>query len=476
MMEDSGEVNSREISLAERNRENLSLYSGDEEMVELNRIAERAGFEVTIIPIVENGVGLGYAVFADDETAQRGIVAEAPWVSVDADDTQIKYSINKKLCWRELKENLGISSNIIQKCDKLARFEFFKDHGEVYEPELDMRLLTRAREMMGNEVPEEEIIEELEEYLQDLLDEYSSMKELKEGVEVNEQVGEIFGRTRFEVELYPDTEEVLRTMRERGGATYANVFTLTYGDGPFQFEKTLPMLKEGLVQGIFLTKAKKGPFIRQLIKQNPFKELALSYRFKKDEGQGVKPAEWMIPMIVMDDDPNQVESINNIAKEMEIPILAVFRQRSADHKRFEFETPQGEQVVELGRDENNMLTESVAALQEHLYAVAIEKVIVWNFEKWLEKLESEAMERAISTGEDVEAVIKANPRATVVDFFRDNLERVGELIEAAAMYEGGLRIIPEDVIAVKERVIVGAIELMRERYGEKIDLKGDEKG
>ena len=65
---------------------------------------------------------------------------------VDFADTAAQTTSYKKdRCWPAV-EAIGVSAGLVQFCDKISRVNF-GEAGVIYEPELEMRLLTRAIEI-----------------------------------------------------------------------------------------------------------------------------------------------------------------------------------------------------------------------------------------------------------------------------------------------------------------------------------------
>jgi hypothetical protein len=67
--------------------DNLSLYPPESELTLLNNIAEKRNMPVSIIPVIRDGQSLGYVIVPLDQSRQRQIVAEAPMIFTDFDDT-----------------------------------------------------------------------------------------------------------------------------------------------------------------------------------------------------------------------------------------------------------------------------------------------------------------------------------------------------------------------------------------------------
>jgi hypothetical protein len=434
--------------------DNLSLYPPESELTLLNNIAEKRNMPVSIIPVIRDGQSLGYVIVPLDQSRQRQIVAEAPMIFTDFDDTAAQTSSEKKRCW-QLLEAEGIPAEVIAKSDKLARIAFGHKSGEIYEPELDMRLLTYAKNQLAAGISIEHVLESLKLKTTEYLDQIQAKQTIDEIEPIDESIRAIFDQTRYAVELYPDTVDLLTALRDEHDVK-SNVFVSTYGDPAFQFEKTVGLLHENTVQAVMLIKTNKGDFFDALFEQNPLKTLDLSYWDENDVGKGIDLKAYANPVIVMDDDPNQVASLNKMAIEKGLPMVALWRQRSEEHKRGAIATPEGEYVWELARDAEGRITESVLDLRNRAFSLAIEQMIVGNFARWLNQIK---LQEAVAIGIDRSASISENPRATVIDFFRDNLNEAGKHIQAVAEYRFGQA--DEDSLKkVKESVIRKAITLI----------------
>jgi hypothetical protein len=379
-------------SLGEAQAENLSLYSAQEEIAQLEAIAAVCNFPVAIVPIGEDDHNLGYMIvpkYAGDRNPRRPIIIEAAIDFLDYDDTLAQTSKKKHECWSEL-EKLGISMSIVKHCDKMARLTFQAGQGSIYEPELDMRLLTHALSHL--DLDESELKQEINNYLQQILSSRGSANEIFKTIPVDIAVRDIFNRTRFTVEPYPDTDEILRSLQgefNEDNSMISNVFVLTYGDPLYQFAKALPLLKDGAVQAIFLTKARKGPFLKQLFKQDPFKHSTqidahhpVWHMNTHTLNRGFDP-EGEFPIALTDDDPEQVASVDELANELGF-MIAARRLLSPDQKRAGSPTPVGQRVIELHRDANLCITEDMKKIQVELYAQAIFAFLVRRFAEWVD--------------------------------------------------------------------------------------------
>lgn len=131
------------------------------------------------------------------------------------------------------------------------------------------------------------------------------------------------------------------------------MFVLTYGDPAFQLKKTIHLLKKGSVQGIFLTKAKKGPFLEALIERNPFQDGGITYTEHSESRDGIQPARDQSAIVVIDDDPHQVASLEEIRSKLQLFSLATLRASHTEHKRFAVQTPTGEQVGEMNLESSS---------------------------------------------------------------------------------------------------------------------------
>jgi hypothetical protein len=364
-----------------------------------------------------------------------------------------------------LLEAEGIPAEVIAKSDKLARIAFGHKSGEIYEPELDMRLLTYAKNQLAAGISIEHVLESLKLKTTEYLDQFQAKQTFDETEPIDERIRTIFDQTRYAVELYPDTVDVLTALRDEHGVK-SNVFVSTYGDPAFQFEKTVGLLQENTVQAVMLIKTNKGDFFDALFEQNPLKTLDLSYWDENDIGKGIDLRAYANPVIVMDDDPNQVASLNQMAIEKGLPMVALWRQRADEHKRGAIETPEGEYVWELARDAEGKISESVLDLRNRAFSLAIEQMIVGNFVRWLNQIRLTITQEAVATGIDRSASISKDPRATVIDFFRDNLNDAGKYMQAVAEYRFGHA--DEDSLKeVKESVIRKSITLITDQSPQK---------
>jgi hypothetical protein len=397
------------LSLKYRNAENRSIYSPHEELAGMYRIAERNSVSCTILPIGSPDRPLGYAIVPADPNQQRNIVAEAPLDLFDCDDTILQTTADKGACWSQL-EDLGLPKQIVLLCDKMARFTFNEKDGEIYQPEIDMRLLSYALEHADD--PPAALEQSLITYLDGLLNTSGSATELFDKTPPDPRVLEIFKQLRFEVRSYPDTDEVLHSLHtDEQGLVFANVIPLTYGDTLFQFEKTVKLVKAGLVPMILLTKSKKGPFLKQFFTDNVFKHFNITYQYPEEtQGKGIVVTEYRQPIALNDDDPSQVASVNALAQELGIPIEAR-RFISPDQKRAGIPTPQGERVVELKRDADLRLQTDMVAVQAGTFEHAIETFLLAAYQQWLDEL-------ITIHGE---STVGQHPARTIaVDFIRDN--------------------------------------------------------
>lgn len=160
-------------SLSEAHTDNLSLYSPEEELGQLQLVAEKCGFPIKIIEIKDEQHGLGYAVFPHNAEQQAQIIAGAPWIVMDFDDTIGRSSMTKVRAREKLISQLGLDEDIIKFCDKIARCSFSDQHGAQYYAELEMRLLTFAHEKKLDNSTESK--QRIEGYLQFLLTQHHSV-------------------------------------------------------------------------------------------------------------------------------------------------------------------------------------------------------------------------------------------------------------------------------------------------------------
>lgn len=392
-----------------RNKENLSLYTPEEEIAGLNEIAERLDFPIVIVPIRDKDANLGYMVVpkyphykkSRSDRRIRPIFMDAPTEFIDFDDTQAKTSLKKQECWLKL-EKLGVPISIVKFCDKLARVTFKEEHGEIYMPQIDMILLEFA--MQHSNLPEEDLKVKLKERLKTILKSKETATKTFESIDVRQEIKDIFNETRFNVELYPDTIDILfqlqgeypehkdYTVENPGNYRdpVCNVWALTYGEVLFQLEKVLPLLKTGAVSAIFLTKAKKGPFLEQVFAQDVFraKEMheahgGLAFNAIHNLSKPFNP-EGMYPIALMDDDPSQVESVNKLSKILGW-IIQARRIWSPEHKRGKDPTPRDKNVIEVPRDEDFYIQADMKKIQQRLFAEGIINHLINRFTYWIKR-------------------------------------------------------------------------------------------
>jgi len=438
--------------LSRRHAENLSLYSATEEEAGLEAIAAKLNLECHIIPLGDAENPIGYLMVSKDPKKIATIVAEAPLNFIDYDDTLAQYSNGKKKCWSQL-EKMGFPSSVIKACDRLSRLTFDPNEGEIYSPQLDMRFLTHAQNVNGNET---DMLKAVENYAAEVMASPESATGLFTRVAPDEHIEAIFRETRFNVELYPGTMSLLHDLHQNGSdLVRSNVIPLTYGDVLFQAEKSLSLLKSEDISAIVLTKAKKGKALRHFFEQNPLKSLPITYRYPESQGLGIDVARFHQPVAVTDDDPGQVETVQQLSRELGFPIEAR-RVISPDQKRAGLPTPQEGSVVELKRDAELNLETDVVAVQAAMFESALINYTGFAFSHWLEDV--------ISLN-GFEAVQAANPRAIAHDFLRE-FSTARDLLASAGIYhqekvkDAGRY---ESLLAVKEAYLTLTHQLITQK-------------
>lgn len=301
---------------------------------ELKRLKEIVGpLDVEIIDLGE----YGYVIHNNHNI----ITAESPWILVDFDDTGAKTSEDKKTCKNRLLD-LGISEDIIKYCDKKSRVDF-GERGVIYEPILDKIFLTIA---LGNTNSEEETKALIDDARVKLL----NSKKFSD-YPINDGIDLIYRQTRYTSTLYPDTKDTLITLNDYPSGMANNLAIFTYGDPEFQLSKTLPLLKETHeINQIWLTKSKKGDFLKELINKNVFKDLPIHYHYPetdRDVGIPFADPKWQTKLLLFDDDPNQVKNFNKIADELGLLGLGTVRVRREGVKRSEKETEPHNRTMEV---------------------------------------------------------------------------------------------------------------------------------
>lgn len=407
------------LPLQDRNAANLSLYSPREERAALEKISKKAEFSLQIIPlgVDTNGNNLGYLVVPENKDMQKRMIAAAPWNLIDFDDTQGPTTLYKEKCWEQI-EGLGVPMPVIRICDKLARVTFNEEDGEQYQAELDMRLLTYAQEHPIEDT--HEMQRQLERYRDEILGSPEDATTVFEEHMVNPAINDIFHKTRFAVDPYPDTKEVLTHLRGEENNIRANQLTLTYGEPTFQLGKVLWALQNGLTQGVILTKAKKGPTLETLFEQNPWKDLDITYTDARQEGQGIDPRIHQIVIAVSDDDPGQVASVDALANKLGI-MMEVRRIISPEQKRAGSPTPPGERVIEMRRGGNMRLMGDMVRVQASLFEAAIKKHLLHIFAEWLpEAIDLQGKQIARQTYTEKEG-LDHYANGAISDFMRDHL-------------------------------------------------------
>lgn len=302
------------------------------------------------------------------------VVAEAPWIAFDFDDTAAQTVQDKERCWAKLEE-MGFDKSVIDLCDKESRI-YIGDTEKTYEPELDIRLLSVASKFRNAE-GRISLSEELRIAFQQAKEQMLA----KDGiatVDPDEGIEELFHQTRFRSTLYDDAIDSLRMLRGEGDRP-RNIAILTYGDPSFQAEKVMPLIREGVINQVWLTKVRKGPFFEKLVTQNPFKDIPLQYTYDETpRGNGIQFKDWCIGVTLFDDDPSQVKSFNSVAQKAGISGLGVMRVRRPGVKRAEKDTDVGRMVGEIKQHESETFLDPAIfrAAQAELEVRQVEDYVV----------------------------------------------------------------------------------------------------
>lgn len=293
-------------------------YSNEVELQKLREILKGRNVEIILLGQA------GYII----HNPQREIIAEAPWILLDFDDTAARTTADKKECWQQLEE-MGIPQEVIKYCDKISRIDFSRT-GFLYQPQLEMRLITLALNYFRTGKKD---IGELKKILTKARNVLVLQKKLGE-YGIDPTVNSIYQQTRYTSTLYEDTIATITSLR---GETERpnNIAILTYGDPIFQLTK---VVRTGLLEHInqiWLTRVRKGDYFQTLLSVNPFKNLSLKYTYKETPRNiGIDFKNWQIMVVLFDDDPKQVKSFNRIAQEEGIAGLGVIRVRRRGTKRF----------------------------------------------------------------------------------------------------------------------------------------------
>lgn len=261
----------------------------------------------------------------------------------------------------------------VKLCDRLSRVDFGLD-GEIYEPELEQRLVTLVLATIQTGGQDEGVLQ------QRLAEARSSMVlgRALASYPIDPRVRELYQRTRYTSTLYPDTVGTLH--RLRGGTQRpTNMAILTYGDPVFQLAKTARLLatQEGGINQIWLTRVRKGDFFRNLLQVNPFRLLPLKYVYPEtDRGAGINFQDWRIMVTLFDDDPRQVESFNSIAAKEKIAGLGVVRVRRAGVKRSDKPILVGHRAAEVIPSDTLLDTDIFQGAIDELSARLIEDFLI----------------------------------------------------------------------------------------------------
>jgi hypothetical protein len=334
---------------------------------ELQHLKELVGTQdVTILPLKN----VGYIVHNN----KLPLIAEAPWVLMDFDDTGAQTTKDKAECKRRLEIN-GFDSEVIQYCDKRSRV-YLGDEEQTYEPELEMRLFAAAGTLKkdGKVFLTPEVKETIEKTRKELLE-----KKNLEKFQVPSEIQDIYDSTRFTSTLYPDTIDTLKKLRSVNPQLPfpANIGILTYGDPSFQLAKTQQLLKAGVINDILVTRVQKGNYFEELVNENPFKKLSLQYKFPETpRGVGIQFKDWSVMIELFDDDPSQVKNFNGITKKLGLTALGVTRVRRQGIKRAEKDIDTGRFVTEIHTEDSYLDTNLYVAAHAEFQNRVIEDNIV----------------------------------------------------------------------------------------------------
>ncbi|PIY80463.1 MAG: hypothetical protein COY80_02790 [Candidatus Pacebacteria bacterium CG_4_10_14_0_8_um_filter_42_14] len=300
------------------------------------------------------------------------IVAEAPWVLFDFDDTAARTTYDKtERCWASLEE-MGLPEDLVKFCDKICRVDF-GEAGKLYQPELEMRLVTLALQLKIEGQDQETI----ESRLGNAITEMIRTKNLSDFV-VLDEIRDLYKKTRYTSTLYPDTLGTLKRLHNPGKRPI-NIAFLTHGDPYFQLSKTITLMDQSPeVSAIFLTKTKKGKFFSELVELNPFKDVPIRYSYDETErDEGILFQKWQVMVTLCDDDPNQIESINKCAQDLGMAGLGAVRVRRSGAKRAD--TPLSvipEGSAEIITSDTLMDTDIFEAAFKELQTRILEKFVI----------------------------------------------------------------------------------------------------
>ncbi len=337
--------------------------------LEIQKLKETLkGTEARVIPIGDSG----YIIQIDTQK----IIAEAPWILTDYDDTGAKTSEDKRECKRRLGE-IGVLPDVIKYCDTEARVNF-GEKGKIYEPELDKRFLTIALTEIKNGNLDLNVIQEK---IDSAREQMLSSKDIQ-SFDVDVDIENIYKETRYTSTLYPDTISTLKSIKAIGGVADANLAVFTYGDPQFQLEKVLPLIQGELVNQVWLTKTQKGMFLEDLVKEGPFKDIEMDYAYPETpRGVGIDFAKWNIHVILFDDDPKQIANFNQSSTKLELENLSVFRVRRNNVKTTSTETIPQTSVGEIQMSDTILDTGLFTEALVEIYVRTVEKQVVENIKR-----------------------------------------------------------------------------------------------
>lgn len=321
---------------------------------EIQKISEAlAGIEATIVPIGD----MGYMILKSDWDTT---VPATPCIIFDYDDTIVQTS-------HHTADNLlpgmiepGISSQSAKTIMKLSTVDF-GSAGKRYQPELAMRLASRAINLLEANAAiqiqnQDEYIEIELSKLRDEMIKYGDLSQYP----VDNRFAELFDPIQNPLPFYPGMDGIFERLLARIEALGkpARQAIMTYGDPLLQARKVRSVLTQSPIGAVFLTKVNKGYFLRKLVRGNYLNSINEK-----------------TPLIIVDDSPTQLESIagevadDGRLKESGNPVRLV-RARFFGAKKSErpVKLPRGSVIAEIADEAAGaeLLEEAVLGLLEEL--------------------------------------------------------------------------------------------------------------
>lgn len=323
----------------------------DEEIQKISEALE--GIEASIVPTGD----MGYMILKSDWDTT---VPATPCIIFDYDDTIVQTS-------HHTADNLlpgmiepGISSQSAKTIMKLSTVDF-GSAGKRYQPELAMRLASKALSLSGANAAiqiqnQDEYIETELSKLRDEMVKYGSLGQFP----IDDRFAELFDPIQNPLPFYPGMDGIFERLLARtealGKPTRQAI--MTYGDPLLQARKVRSVLTQSPIGAVFLTKVNKGNFFRELVRGN--------YLNSVNEET---------PFIIVDDSPTQLESIagevtdDGRLKELGNPVRLV-RARFFGAKKSErpAKLPRGSVIAEIANESAGaeLLEEAVLGLLEDL--------------------------------------------------------------------------------------------------------------